>query len=199
MKAITQTLTVLAAAAAMIFSTATAQQEQPAAPEKPVVDSERVLVVYYSWSGNTRKAAEYIAEHTGGTLLEIAPAKPYPSDYNACVQQAKDEVQQEQTPAISPASVDLNKYDLIFVGTPNWWSSIAPPVRTFLSKNNFTGKKVALFVTHGSGGMARCEKDALELLRKATPLKGGAFPGATVGEAKKSVTDWVDSIVTIRK
>ena len=192
-------LAVLAAAAAMIAAPANAQQADPAAAEKPVVDKERVLVVYYSWSGNTRKAAEYIAEHTGGTLLEITAAKPYPSDYNACVQQAKAEVQQEQTPAIKPASVDLSKYDVIFVGTPNWWSSIAPPVRTFLTKNKLDGKKVALFVTHGSGGMARCEKDARELLSKATALKGGAFPGATIADSRQAVTDWVDSVITVRK
>lgn len=192
-------LAVLAAAAAMIAAPATAQQEAPAAAEKPVVDKERVLVAYYSWSGNTRKAAEYIAEHTGGTLLEITAAKPYPSDYNACVQQAKAEVQQEQTPAIKPASVDLSKYDVIFVGTPNWWSSIAPPVRTFLTKNKLDGKKVALFVTHGSGGMARCEKDARELFSKATALKGGAFPGATIADSRQAVTDWVDSIISVRK
>ena len=192
-------LAVLAAAAAMIAAPANAQQADPAAAEKPVVDKERVLVVYYSWSGNTRKAAECIAEHTGGTLLEITAAKPYPSDYNACVQQAKAEVQQEQTPAIKPASVDLSKYDVIFVGTPNWWSSIAPPVRTFLTKNKLDGKKVALFVTHGSGGMARCEKDARELLSKATALKGGAFPGATIADSRQAVTDWVDSVITVRK
>ena len=199
MKTITKLLAVLAAAAAMIAAPANAQQADPAAADKPVVDKERVLVVYYSWSGNTRKAAEYIAEHTGGTLLEITAAKPYPSDYNACVQQAKDEVQQEQTPAIKPASVDLSKYDVIFVGTPNWWSSIAPPVRTFLTKNKMDGKKVALFVTHGSGGMARCEKDARELLSKATALKGGAFPGATIADSRQAVTDWVDSIISVRK
>ena len=51
----------------------------------------------------------------------------------------------------------------------------------------------------GSGGMARCENDAAELLSKAAVLKGGAFPGATIGDSKQSVTDWVDSIVTIRK
>ena len=199
MKTIAKIFAALAAAAALFADNATAQQTEAAAQDKPVVDKERVLVVYYSWSGNTRKAAEYIAEHTGGTLLEITPAKPYPSDYNACVKQAKDEVQQEQTPAIKPAGIDLTKYDAIFVGTPNWWSSIAPPVRTFLTKQNFTGKKVALFVTHGSGGMARCEKDAAELLSKATVLKGGAFPGATIGDSKQAVTDWVDSIITIRK
>ena len=199
MKMIAKIFAVLAAAAAVMSMPAPAQQPEAAAPEKPVVDKERVLVAYYSWSGNTRKAAEYIAEHTGGTLLEITAAKPYPTDYNACVKQAKDEVQQEQTPAIKPATVDLSKYDVIFVGTPNWWSSITPPARTFLTKNNFSGKKVALFVTHGSGGMARCEKDARELLSKATVLKGGAFPGATIADSKKAVTDWVDSIITIRK
>ena len=185
--------TLFAAAAALAGAT------HAAAQEKPVVDRERVLVVYYSWSGNTRQAAQYIAEHTGAHTMEIVPVKPYSKDYNECVEQAKKEVQTEATPEIKTPTVDLNKYDVVFIGTPNWWSSIAPPVRTFLEKNNFAGKKVALFVTHGSGGMARCEKDAKELLSKATMLRSAAFEGSSISSAKEAVTKWVDGIISIRR
>lgn len=83
------------------------------------------LILYYSHSGNTRRLAELIALETGGALLEILPKTAYPQDYTTVVNQARRELQTGFRPALKTEAPDLAGYDLLFIGTPNWWSS--PP------------------------------------------------------------------------
>lgn len=159
----------------------------------------KVLVAYYSWGGNTRFAAERIQKLTGGTLFEIKPVKAYPVDYGACVEQAKRECRDEFEPELATKVDDFSKYDVIFVGTPNWWSTMAPPVRSFLSSYDFSGKTVIPFVTHGGGGMARCERDMRKVCPKAVFGKGGAFSGGSIRNAADALSKWVNEVVVIRK
>ncbi len=167
--------------------------------QKVETEPEKVLVAYYSWSGNTRFAAEQIQKLTGGTLFEIKPVQAYPADYSACVDQAKQECRDEFKPELATKVDDLAKYDVIFVGTPNWWSTMAPPVRSFLSSYDFSGKTVIPFVTHGGGGMAGCERDMRKICPKAAFGKGGAFSGRGVRNAEEALRKWVDEVVTVRK
>ena len=94
---------------------------------------------------------------------------------------------------------EFDKYDVIFVGTPNWWSTMAPPVLTFLSSYDFSGKTIIPFVTHGGGGMARCESDMRKACPKAAFGKGGAFSGRSIKEAGTALARWVDEVVTVKK
>ena len=100
-------------------------------------------------------AAAQIQKATGGTLFEIKPVKPYPSEYRECTVQARKEIQEGVRPERAKVE-DMGKYDVIFIGSPNWWSTIAPPVASFLASYDLSGKTVIPFVTHGGGGMARC-------------------------------------------
>ncbi len=93
------------------------------------------LIVYYSHSGNTRKMAKIITEQLHADCLEIIPQKSYPQAYNAVVNQAKHEISQNYQPDIKDIQIDLNKYSTIFIGSPNWWSTIAPPILTFIMQN----------------------------------------------------------------
>ena len=95
------------------------------------------LIVYFSHSGTTRRLAELIAKETGGDLLELVPEIAYPRDYSTVVAQAKRELQSGYRPALKTASPNLSAYDMVFVGTPNWWSSPAPPVLTFLEQAGY--------------------------------------------------------------
>ncbi|CQR72563.1 flavodoxin [Sporomusa ovata] len=101
--------------------------------------------------------AKLIKEATGGTLCEILPEKAYPVDYNTVVEQAKKEIQAGLRPALKTKVMDLSVYDTVFVGTPNWWSTIASPIATFLENYNLTGKNVVPFCTHGGGGSGNIE------------------------------------------
>ena len=156
--------------------------------QKTETEPGKVLVAYYSWGGNTRFAAERIQKLTGGTLFEIKPVKAYPADYGACVEQAKRDCRDEFEPELATKVDDFSKYDVIFVGTPNWWSTMAPPVRSFLSSYDFSGKTVIPFVTHGGGGMARCERDMRKVCPKAAFGKGGAFSGGSIRNAADALS-----------
>ena len=167
--------------------------------QKTETEPGKVLVAYYSWGGNTRFAAERIQKLTGGTLFEIKSVKAYPVDYGACVEQAKRECRDEFEPELATKVDDFSKYDVIFVGTPNWWSTMAPPVRSFLSSYDFSGKTVIPFVTHGGGGMARCERDMRKVCPKAAFGKGGAFSGGSIRNAADALSKWVNEVVVIRE
>ena len=187
---------VMAAAMASGFGCSAESRE---AAEKVTIRPEKVLIVYYSWSGNTRVAAEQIRKITGGTLFEIKTAKAYPAEYDACVEQAKKECRSGFCPELASKAGDLAKYDVIFLGTPNWWSTMAPPVRTFLTTENLSGKTIIPFVTHGGGGMANCERDMRKISPKARFVKGGAFSGSGIRSAEAAVKAWINQIATLQK
>ena len=96
----------------------------------------KTAVVYFSWSGNTRFAAETIAKKTGADLYEIKAETPYNSNYGKCCDEAQPECYGKTLRPIKPIEgLDLAKYDLVFVGSPNWWGTMAPPVRTWVSQS----------------------------------------------------------------
>ena len=156
----------------------------------------KTAVIYFSWSpdGNTRFAAETIAKKVGADLFEIKAEKPYSEDYRACCDEAKPECYGKKTRAVKPIEgLDLSKYDFVFFGTPNWWGTMAPPLRTFVKENldALKGKKVCLFQTHGGGGMQRVgEEFEEEIGDKATVLPPKAFTGATIRENVKALEEF---------
>ena len=136
--------------------------------------SGKVLVAYFSHSGNTREVARQISEATGGDLFEIVPATPYPTEYRAVVDQGKKEIEAGVRPALKNPVGDLSQYDVIFVGSPCWWATIAPPVATFLTSYDFAGKTVVPFMTHEGSRMGRSARfivtgdlTQIDLARKA--------------------------------
>ncbi|MGN0845460.1 MAG: flavodoxin [Kiritimatiellia bacterium] len=144
----------------------------------------KTAVIYYSWGGNTRFAAETIARKAGGDLYEIQPETPYPASYGKCCDEAKPECRGKLLRSIKPiAGLDLSAYDLVFVGTPNWWGTMAPPVRTWVTQNKeaLKDKKVCLFQTNGGGGMQRVGKDFAEIVGDvAKVLPPEAFSGSSI-------------------
>lgn len=151
----------------------------------------KILVVYYTHSQNTAKLAESIAKEVKGDRVALIPEVEYPRDYNTVVKQAKKEIKDNYRPALK-TKLDISEYDTIFVGTPNWWSSVAPPVATFLSNNDFSGKTVIPFCTHGGGGFGHIERDVKELCPNAKLLRGLAVYGSFVN--KSELVDWLKRI-----
>ncbi|MDR1396649.1 MAG: hypothetical protein LBJ14_02820 [Desulfarculales bacterium] len=128
---------------------------------------KRILIAYYSHSGATRRVAEHIKESTGGDIYEIQELEPYPRDYSAVVNQAKKEIAAGHKPSLNGELPDAADYDVIFIGSPNWWSTIAPPAATFLSSLDLTGKRIIPFITHGGGGLGRTISDIKKLCQAA--------------------------------
>ena len=139
--------------------------------------SGKVLVAYFSHSGNTREVARQISEATGGDLFEIVPATPYPE---AGVR-----------PALKNPVGDLSQYDVIFVGSPCWWATIAPPVATFLTSCDLAGKTVVPFMTHEGSRMGHSEADIRKLCPRSTVPDGLAVRGSAVRNSKDEVGRWV--------
>ena len=100
----------------------------------------KILIAYYSHSGNTRRAASLIQRETGGDLYEIVERDAYPREYGVVVKQAKQEIRSGYQPPLQGKLPDISQYDTVFIGSPNWWSTIAPPVATWLSALDFTGR-----------------------------------------------------------
>ena len=168
-----------------------AEASGTATSEKTSVSSGKVAVVYFSWSGNTRFAAETIAKKAGAALFEIKAETSYNSNFNKCCDEAKPECYGKTLRPIKPIEgLDLAKYDLVFVGSPNWWGTMAPPVRTWVSqsKEALKGKKVCLFQTHGGGGMQRVGKEFAEIFGDtAKVLAPKAFGGSSIKSNVKAL------------
>ena len=128
----------------------------------------KLWIVYYSLSGNTKRIAEQIRETLGGDLSEIETIVPYTGDYNAVVAQGEEEIRRGFMPEIRPFGARTADYDTVILGTPVWWYTFAPAVKTFLAGHDFTGKAVYPFITNG-GWIGHTEKDI-----------AAACPGANV-------------------
>ena len=153
-----------------------------------------ILVAYYSHSANTHKLAKLIHQKIGGNLCKILPEVPYPVFYNAVVEQARKEIQAGYRPALKTKIEHMEAYDTVFIGSPNWCSTIAPPVAAFLEENDLSGKTVVPFCTHGGGGFARIESDIAKLCSNATVLPGLAIYGSGGGNAESQVSAWLQKI-----
>lgn len=153
--------------------------------------ANKILIVYFSHSGNTKVAAEYIREATGGDLFEIKPVNDYPADYNTVVEQAKKEINAGYKPELKDKVSGIEKYDVIFVGSPNWWSTIAPPVATFLSSYDLKGKTIVPFITHGGGGFGHSVADIKKLCPGSDVQNGYACSGISVRNSRNEIFKWV--------
>lgn len=159
----------------------------------------KVLVAYFSHSGNTKVIAEYIKESTGGDLFEIKTTKNYPTDYNTVVEQAKKEIKTNYKPELKTTISNIGEYDVIFIGSPNWWSTIAPPVATFLSSYDLTGKIIIPFITHEGSRLGRSIADIKSLCPKSEVIDGYSCRGSNVKNAREEVNEWVKKIVIHKK
>ena len=111
---------------------------------------KKLLIVYYSWSnGNTERIAKALQGVAGGDLLKIDTAVPYSGSYDDVVAQGQREVNRGYEPELKPITVDPADYDVIAVGTPTWWYTMAPAVKTFLHEQDLSGKTVVPFMTNG--------------------------------------------------
>ncbi|STO01203.1 flavodoxin [[Eubacterium] infirmum] len=117
------------------------------------------LIVYYSYSGITRRLAEDIALITDGNLRELKPQKPYSFSYNTAVKEARAEIEKGYCPPLLQGAEPIEDTDVIFVGSPNWLKTFAPPVLSFLRSVDLSGKTIIPFCTHGGGGFGRMIED----------------------------------------
>ena len=149
------------------------------------------LIVYYSLFQNTKNLALEIAKHTGGTIIELIPDKNYSFDYNTAAKEVRNQIARGFCPKLISGNQSIDDYQTIFIGTPNWFKTLAPPVMSFLKQHDFTGKTVIPFCTHGGGGFCQIEDDIAKECSKSTILPGIAINGIALPE---EVINWLETI-----
>ena len=194
------------------------QDKNPAEPEKKSVDKapvetssadKKILVVYFSRTGeeynvgtitkgNTAIVAEMIAQKTGADTFEVKAATPYPDDYQACTELAKQELESNARPAFAKNIDNLAQYDTVFVGFPIWWGAVPRVMMTFLESNDFSGKTIIPFCTHGGSGLAGTEREVADACPNAKVLQGLAISGRVAqndsAAAQKEVDAWLKDL-----
>lgn len=156
--------------------------------------NKKILVVYFSWGGNTQHVAEHIASLTGGTLFRIVPEKPYPTEYTPCTEVAKAEKETDARPAIKTKVVDWEQYDTVFIGCPVWWWTAPMIINTFAESYDFKGKTVIPFCTYAATYRDETLTRIVELTPAAKHLKGfGA-----VDKNTKGIKEWLKEIGMVK-
>lgn len=151
----------------------------------------QALIVYYSWSDTTHRVAEMIQKLTGAGALRLIPMHAYPTDYMACVEQSKRELAEKAAPELLPFTQDITKYDRVFLGSPIWCGSFAPPVRTFLSRYDLSGKIIHPFCTHGGGGQRNFTRDLKELCSQSDLKETLVLYGSVARAMEEAVEEWL--------
>lgn len=154
----------------------------------------KVLILYFSHSGNTRRLAGQIHGRVGGDMVELKTAVPYPQDYDAVVDMAQKEQQSNARPQIATEIHNWDEYHTVFIGFPNWWGTMPMPFFTFLEKYSMGDKNVIPFCTHEGSRLGRSESDLRKLCPQAHMLKGFEVRGSRVSSAQKDVDAWLDGL-----
>lgn len=162
--------------------------------DEPTEIGSKALVVYFSHSGNTESVAKEIQSQTGADIFEIVPATPYTTDYNTLLDVAQNEKRDNARPAISGAVENLNDYDTIYLGFPNWWADMPMVLYTFLDTYDLSGKTIAPFVTSGGSGFSNTISTIKSMEPNATVTDGLAIRDSAAGNPASAVSDWLEKL-----
>ncbi len=141
--------------------------------------------------GNTEIIADKIQKLTGADLFKLEQAKPYSKNYNECIAQAQEDQRKDARPELTAYPKSLDGYDVIYLGYPNYWSTMPMAVFTFLEHFDFTGKVIKPFCTHEGSGMGSSVKDIRRLCPGAKVEEGLAIQGGSAERAKEEIEKWI--------
>ncbi len=151
-----------------------------------------ILIAYFSWGGNTRGIVAEIQSQTGAELFEIQMTTPYSTDYNTVLDQAQEAQNAQDRPELSTHVEDMDQYDTIILGYPNWWASIPMPVASFLEEYDFSGKTIIPFCSHGGGRFGQSLTAITKLAPDAVLGEGLAVSYSGGSGLSGDVTAWLE-------
>lgn len=169
-----------------------------------VSDTSKILIVYLSRTNNTKAIAEIIHKNAGGTLVALELEKPYPDNYQQTVQQVVHENEEGYLPPLKTKIGSMENYDVVFVGFPTWGMRLPPPIKSFLTQYNLSGKTVIPFNTNAGYGTGSGFDTVKELCKDSKILEGFTIHGGIERdgvylaikdekrrEAESKVRDWL--------
>ncbi|HEY8890264.1 MAG TPA: flavodoxin [Clostridium sp.] len=168
-------------------------------------EMEKILIAYFSRKdenyvngsivnllvGNTEVAAKIAEEAFGGDLFEIKTVKKYPADYTETTNVAQVEKNQNARPELATHVENMDEYDTIILGYPNWWGTMPMAVFAFLDEYDFTGKTILPYCTHEGSGLGGSEQDIKHICPTANVEKGLAIQGGSVNIASGKIKSWL--------
>lgn len=166
-------------------------------PESSESENGKTLVVYFSATGNTEAAANYIAQETGGDLFELEPAEPYTdedlnySNEDSRVSREHEDESLRDVELAADTVENWDEYDTVFIGYPIWWDIAAWPVNDFVKSNDFTGKTVIPFATSANDDIGESGKLLEEMAGTGNWLEGERFSSSV---SKDAVTEWIEGL-----
>lgn len=193
--------------------------EQTLPPDTDLTESN-ILIAYFTWADNTHVenpdevdtdastsasvlapgnaaiVASYIQDAVGGDLFSIRVTEPYSSNYDECLDRAAEEKAENARPALANRVENMDEYDIVFLGYPNWWYTVPMAIHSFVESYDFTGKTVIPFCAHGTGGLASSVRDLRSALGSGVTFIDNAFGvyrPDTVG-CRPEVNEWLTEL-----
>lgn len=158
----------------------------------------RILIAYFSLTGNTRLIAHDIQEMVGGDLFAIKAVRQYGPDFDTAVEQAREELRTAARPELQAKVANMQDYDTVFVGFPNWVGTMPMAMFTFLEQHDFSGKTIVPFCTHGTSGISNTINDLKELNLHANVREHIAIYRNDVRDAQETVRGWLRGLGYLR-
>ncbi|MFR1756421.1 MAG: flavodoxin [Thomasclavelia spiroformis] len=158
------------------------------------LEAGNVLIVYFSQTGNTETVANIIHDNVGGDIVKLETTEAYPSDYDELVDYAQQEQQEDARPELSTVIENIEQYDTIFLGYPNWWGDMPMAIYTFLDTYDLSGKTIAPFITHGGSGLSGTPENIQEEELNASVTEGLAIDGDEASDSSEDVVEWLNSL-----
>lgn len=184
-------------------------------PEANAGKEGNILVAYFSWAdnailgedvdtiaspsvvppGNVQQLASWVRDETGGDLFPIRVTDKYPSDWDECLARANDERSSGERPQLVEDVANLEQYDAVFLGYPNWWYGVPMALLSFLERNDLSGKEVYLFCSHGTGGLAN-SVGQIEAAAPGALLSGDIFDcyEQDAPHSEETIREWVKGL-----
>lgn len=197
----------------------TSSPSATAPADTPEAKTPRILIAYFTWAdntvvedpgavdvdattsasvlapGNAAKIADWIQQEVGGDLFSIVVEDPYSSDYDECLDRAADEKADNARPALVNHVSNMEEYDIVFIGFPNWWYTLPMPVLSFVDEYDFSGKTIIPFCTHGTGGLSSTIRDLTAALPDdVTILDAIGVYRPDVDSSHPAVREWIKGL-----
>ena len=150
-----------------------------------MIMTDRPLIISYSYSGNTQRVAQLLQAAVDGDWCEIHPWQPYPASFPELLEQVKEEIRSGYYPRLLPVSCSLRSYQIVFAGSPNWCGTIAPPLASWLYRNDLSGKIILPFYSHCGGVSCDFRRD----IRRICPKADVREPLGVLDNEKKDMGD----------